>query len=66
MHPANKKKITTSSRTFLLSPERLMFLIDGVFAITLTLLVLDLRLPEALEGGLAAGLKAMLPAWAST
>ncbi len=61
MHPANKKKITTSSRTFLLSPERLMFLIDGVFAITLTLLVLDLRLPEALEGGLAAGLKAMLP-----
>jgi uncharacterized membrane protein len=40
--------------------ERLTFLVDGVFAITLTLLVLELRLPEGLVS-LPAGLLAMSP-----
>ena len=41
--------------------ERLTFLVDGVFAITLTLLVLDLRPPEDAAARLAVGLLAMLP-----
>ncbi|HLO29888.1 MAG TPA: TMEM175 family protein [Anaerolineales bacterium] len=41
--------------------ERLTFLVDGVFAITMTLLVLELRPPEAGIDHLAQGLLAMLP-----
>lgn len=41
--------------------ERLIILIDGVFAITLTLLVLDLRPPDMAASDLAAGLRSMLP-----
>jgi uncharacterized membrane protein len=41
--------------------ERLMFLADGVFAITMTLLVLDLRPPEVEASQLAQALYDMLP-----
>jgi uncharacterized membrane protein len=48
-----------SAHSGFLSLDRLVFLINGVFAITLTLLVLDLRPPES--GSLARGLMGMLP-----
>ena len=41
--------------------ERLTFLVDGVFAITITLLVLELRLPEEGVTNLKEGLLALLP-----
>jgi len=41
--------------------ERLTFLVDGVFAITITLLVLELRIPEEGTTSLKEGLLAMLP-----
>lgn len=41
--------------------ERLTFLVDGVFAITLTLLVLELRPPETGTSNLAQSLLGMLP-----
>ena len=41
--------------------ERLIFLVDGVFAITITLLVLELRPPELDTTNLTAALQAMLP-----
>ncbi len=41
--------------------HRLKALIDGVYAITLTLLVLDLKLPEIAEASLAGGLVELLP-----
>jgi uncharacterized membrane protein len=43
------------------SLDRLVFLIDGVFAITLTLLVLDLRPPVTGTADLSQGLMGMLP-----
>jgi uncharacterized membrane protein len=45
----------------LINVDRLTFLIDGVFAIALTLLVLDLRPPEVTNLELASGLTNMLP-----
>jgi uncharacterized membrane protein len=56
---ANKKEI--NALTNFINLERLIFLVDGVFAITLTLLVLDLRPPEAEASTLAQGLLGMLP-----
>jgi uncharacterized membrane protein len=41
--------------------ERLTFLVDGVFAITMTLLVLELQLPESGTARLSQSLLAMLP-----
>jgi uncharacterized membrane protein len=41
--------------------ERLIFLVDGVFAITMTLLVLELRPPEVDASHLAEGLRQWLP-----
>jgi len=41
--------------------ERLVFLVDGVFAITMTLLVLELRIPEANTTNLSQSLLAMVP-----
>jgi uncharacterized membrane protein len=45
----------------LLSLERLVFMIDGVFAISLTLLVLDLKIPGQSQGSLLQALRALLP-----
>jgi uncharacterized membrane protein len=56
---AKKKEI--NALTDFINLERLLFLVDGVFAITLTLLVLDLRPPEAEASTLAQGLLGMLP-----
>ena len=41
--------------------HRLIFLVDGVFAITMTLLVLELRLPESDTASLSQSLLSMLP-----
>ena len=41
--------------------ERLTFFMDGVFAITITLLVLELRLPDNHSESFSQGLLAMLP-----
>ncbi|MFN2152189.1 MAG: TMEM175 family protein [Anaerolineales bacterium] len=50
-----------SDSTHYVNLERLIFLIDGVFAITITLLVLELRPPEDGVTHLAKGLLEMLP-----
>jgi uncharacterized membrane protein len=50
-----------SELTNYVNQERLIFLVDGVFAITMTLLVLELRPPEMETTNLAAALQAMLP-----
>jgi TMEM175 potassium channel family protein len=47
--------------TSYVNQDRLIFLVDGVFAITMTLLVLELRLPDLETTNLAAALQAMLP-----
>jgi uncharacterized membrane protein len=57
-----KKKLTDiTESTNYVNLERLIFLVDGVFAITLTLLVLELRPPEAGTSNLAESLLAMIP-----
>jgi uncharacterized membrane protein len=45
----------------LLNLDRLAFLIDGVFAISLTLLVLDLKLPDESGAPLAEALRSLIP-----
>jgi uncharacterized membrane protein len=50
-----------SASTDYVNLERLTFLVDGVYAITMTLLVLELRPPEAGAGSLSQGLLTMLP-----
>ena len=44
-----------------MAPGRLLTLADGIFAIAMTLLVLDLRLPDTPVGDLAARLKSLFP-----
>lgn len=57
-----KRKISNISQsTNYVNLERVTFLVDGVFAITLTLLVLELRPPETGTTDLAQSLLAMLP-----
>jgi uncharacterized membrane protein len=57
----NKKLRKVSDSINYVSLERLTFLADGVFAITMTLLVLELRPPDAGTPSLSEGLLAMLP-----
>jgi len=54
-------QLLISELTNYVNLERLTFLVDGVFAITITLLVLELRLPESNDLSLAENLLAMLP-----
>jgi uncharacterized membrane protein len=57
-----KRKLPTIDEpTNYVNLERLIFLVDGVFAITMTLLVLELRPPESNDENLAQILFAMLP-----
>jgi len=56
-----RKPPQISETTDYVNLERLTFLVDGVFAITLTLLVLELRPPELGTANLAQSLIAMLP-----
>jgi uncharacterized membrane protein len=58
-------KHAKSTSPALLSLERLLFLTDGVFAITLTLLVLDLKLEPDRAGNLAQALVDLIPRLAS-
>jgi uncharacterized membrane protein len=44
-----------------MAPGRLLTLADGIFAIAMTLLVLDLRLPEAPGGDLVTRLRDLIP-----
>src|SRR5467141_3093711 len=44
-----------------MAPGRLLTLADRIFAIAMTLLVLDLRLPDTPVGDLAARLKSLFP-----
>jgi uncharacterized membrane protein len=56
-----RKATEISLSTNYVNLERLTFLVDGVFAITMTLLVLELRLPDSGAVGLKQSLLAMAP-----
>ncbi|MGE5463107.1 MAG: TMEM175 family protein [Syntrophothermus sp.] len=57
----NQKSSSLSEPGNYVNQERLIFLVDGVFAITLTLLVLELRPPEFGNSSLKDSLLAMMP-----
>lgn len=57
----NKTHSTINDATHYVNLERLTFLVDGVFAITMTLLVLELRLPESGAVSLQQSLLALAP-----
>src|SRR5512133_3403534 len=56
-----RESLRSNASTNYVNLERLTFLVDGVFAITMTLLVLELRLPESGAASLSQSLLAMLP-----
>jgi uncharacterized membrane protein len=60
-HEVKKTPSLINESTNYVNLERLTFLVDGVFAITMTLLVLELRLPESGPASLAQSLLAMVP-----